>query len=118
MGNVMGNVLDEHSLPLEKCDACPAPAAVTVHLPSGGAVVLCGSHARRHASVLLDSGATIDGEYGWRWPSEPRALVEPAGTLPYSDPEWHNPRDQMSWLARFLDRFLKPHEIRGYPRPT
>lgn len=112
----------EHSLLLEKCDACPAPAMVTVRLAAGGDVVLCGNHARRHAATLLDRGATIQGDYGWQDRPHARAFVEtnppePA-RLPYPEPEWHNPRDDMGWFARFMDRFLKPHEVRGYPRPT
>jgi hypothetical protein len=106
------------SLPQEKCDACPAPATVTVRLPAGGDVVLCGSHARRHAAVLLAQGAAIDGEYAWQCPPAARAFVDAGPALPYSEPDWQNPREQMGWLARVLDRFLKPHEVRGYPRPT
>jgi hypothetical protein len=105
-------------LPFEQCDACPAPATVTVRLPAGGDVVLCGSHARRHAPALLEQGAAIEGDYGWQCAPEAGAFVENARPLPYSEPEWQNPRAEMSWLARVVDRFLKPHEVRGYPRPT
>lgn len=118
MHHVQGEVAYEHPLLLEKCDACPAPATVTVRLPSGGDVVLCGSHARRHAAALLEQGAAIVGEYGWQCPREASAFLAEEPSLPYRDPEWHNPREQMGWLARMLDRFLKPHEVRGYPRPT
>lgn len=104
-------------LPLERCDGCPAPATVTVRLLAGGDVVLCGSHARRHASTLLERGAAIEGDYGWQSPPPARVLDE-ASALPYVEPAWENPRDTMGWVARMLDRFLKPHEVRGYPRPT
>jgi hypothetical protein len=104
--------------PFEKCDACPAPATVTVRLAAGGDVVLCGSHARRHASVLLARGAAIEGDYGWQCPPEARAFVETSRPLPYAEPAWENPRDHMSLLERLLDRFFKPHDVRGYPRPT
>jgi hypothetical protein len=50
-------------VPDERCDACPGLAVVVVVVASGGELVLCGNHARRFASPLLEAGATIVGDY-------------------------------------------------------
>lgn len=47
----------------ERCDACPAPAVALVRLANGKELVLCGSHAHRHATRLLAQGAAIIGDY-------------------------------------------------------
>jgi len=41
------------------CDACTARAAFDVKLPSGGELVLCAHHARRHMDALSAQDAVL-----------------------------------------------------------
>ena len=51
--------LPEH-LPVNyTCDACSARAAFDVKLPSGGELLLCAHHARRHMDALTAQDAVL-----------------------------------------------------------
>lgn len=41
------------------CDACSARAAFDVKLPSGGELILCAHHARRHMDALTAQDAVL-----------------------------------------------------------
>jgi hypothetical protein len=44
---------------LDRCDRCSAAAMVTVTLPSGGELLFCGHHVKKHAARLLEIGAGL-----------------------------------------------------------
>lgn len=43
----------------DRCDRCGAAAAVKVVLESGGELLFCGHHARKHSERLREIGATL-----------------------------------------------------------
>lgn len=44
---------------LDRCDRCSAAARVRAVLPSGGELLFCGHHARRHSTRLAEIDATL-----------------------------------------------------------
>ncbi|MBN9097155.1 MAG: hypothetical protein J0I49_03450 [Pseudonocardia sp.] len=44
---------------LDRCDRCGAAARVRAVLPSGGELLFCGHHARRHSIRLAEIDATL-----------------------------------------------------------
>ena len=46
----------------DRCDACGAQAYVRVTLETGGELLFCAHHARRHADKLSDVAAHIQDE--------------------------------------------------------
>lgn len=51
--------LPEHLPVNHTCDACSARAAYDVKLPSGGELLLCAHHARRHMDALTVQDAVL-----------------------------------------------------------
>jgi hypothetical protein len=52
-------VLPPHLPVNHTCDACSARAAYDVKLPSGGELLLCAHHARRHMDALTAQDAVL-----------------------------------------------------------
>ena len=52
-------VLPPHLPVNHTCDACSARAAFDVKLPSGGELLLCAHHARRHMDALTVQDAVL-----------------------------------------------------------
>ena len=52
-------VLPSHLPVNHTCDACSARAAYDVKLPSGGELLLCAHHARRHMDALTAQDAVL-----------------------------------------------------------
>lgn len=52
-------VLPSHLPVNTTCDACSARAAYDVKLPSGGELLLCAHHARRHMDALTAQDAVL-----------------------------------------------------------
>jgi hypothetical protein len=46
----------------DRCDRCGAQAYVRVRLVSGGELLFCGHHARKHLPALRDLAADIQDE--------------------------------------------------------
>jgi hypothetical protein len=44
---------------LDRCDRCGAAARVRAVLPSGGELLFCGHHARRHSVRLAEIEASL-----------------------------------------------------------
>lgn len=44
---------------LDRCDRCGAAARVRAVLPSGGELLFCGHHARRHSIRLAEIDASL-----------------------------------------------------------
>jgi hypothetical protein len=44
---------------LDRCDRCGAAATLRAVLPSGGELLFCGHHGRRHGDRLADLEATL-----------------------------------------------------------
>lgn len=44
---------------LDRCDRCGAPARLRALLPSGGELLFCGHHARRHSARLAELAAEL-----------------------------------------------------------
>ncbi|NMH82654.1 DUF7455 domain-containing protein [Pseudonocardia xinjiangensis] len=44
---------------LDRCDRCSAAAQLRALLPSGGELLFCGHHARRHTARLRQIGAAL-----------------------------------------------------------
>jgi hypothetical protein len=61
----------------DRCDRCGAQAYVRVTLPSGGELLFCAHHARKHEAKLQELAATIYDE-------TPRLASTPA-TAPLSE---------------------------------
>lgn len=66
MGSVVEKLRSNESATLPEhhpvnyiCDACSARAAFDVKLPSGGELLLCSHHARRHMDSLSAQGAVL-----------------------------------------------------------
>ncbi|GAA0907583.1 DUF7455 domain-containing protein [Pseudonocardia zijingensis] len=51
--DTLTRVLTRH----DRCDGCGAAARVAVLLPTGGELLFCGHHARKHAPRLRELGA-------------------------------------------------------------
>lgn len=47
----------------DRCDRCGAQAYLRVRLPSGGELLFCGHHGRRHSPKLKEVAADIQDEY-------------------------------------------------------
>jgi hypothetical protein len=45
---------------LDRCDGCGAAARMRAVLPSGGELLFCGHHARKHAPKLRHLEAQLD----------------------------------------------------------
>lgn len=45
----------------DRCDRCGAAAQVRVVLPSGGELLFCGHHARKHNQALVELDAQVQG---------------------------------------------------------
>jgi hypothetical protein len=44
---------------LDRCDRCSAAARIRALLPTGGELLFCGHHARRHTDRLREIGAAL-----------------------------------------------------------
>jgi hypothetical protein len=44
---------------LDRCDRCRAAAQLRALLPTGGELLFCGHHARRHTARLRQIGAAL-----------------------------------------------------------
>lgn len=59
----MATVLEKPEITaLDRCDACGAQAYIKAILPSGGELLFCAHHGRKHAEQLRMMGATIIDE--------------------------------------------------------
>jgi hypothetical protein len=43
----------------DRCDRCGARALVRAVLPTGGKLLFCGHHGRKHCAALADQGAEL-----------------------------------------------------------
>jgi hypothetical protein len=46
----------------DRCDRCPAAAAILAVLLSGNELMFCAHHGRVHADALMDQGAKLYGK--------------------------------------------------------
>lgn len=59
----MSAVLEESTLSiLDRCDACGAQAYIRAVLPTGGELLFCAHHGRKHLDQLRQMSAVITDE--------------------------------------------------------